>query len=698
MNRPSPRRGPFLRGWPLLVLIPLLAAAGSGALAADAPADALTPERVARLRSVTEVAMSPDGRQVAYTLSVPRQPGVDDDGEPWSELWVLAVASGENRPFVTGKVNVGKVAWTPDGKAIAFLAKRGDDKFKGLYRIPVDGGEARRAAGLKTDVSDFSLAPDGHQVALVGTPAKDEARKKLEEKGFKQEIFEEDLRHARLWIARLFDTNAAGPRLVEVTGSVRQVRWSPAGAALAVAVSPTATVDDGMVRQRVIVVDPATGAVRATVEHAAKLGAVTWSPDGRRLALIAGNHEHDPSAGRLMIVPATGGGPREAVPGWSGDFAHVAWTGPDELLAVTDTGVVSQLARVRLKPGGEEMLSVSTPGQPILGGLALSADGRVAAVVGHAPVHPAEVFTWTAGDEALVRRTDSNPDLAGVRWAKQEVVRYRARDGLELEGILIRPRDLPAGTRAPLILTVHGGPEAHVGHGWLTGYSNPGQVAAARGFAVFHPNYRGSTGRGVEFSKLGQRDAAGKEFDDLIDAVDHLVGMGLVDPKRVGVTGGSYGGYATAWCGTRFSERFAAGVMFVGISDKISKVGTTDIPDEEYLVHARQRPWDDWKFLLERSPIYHAGNCRTPMLILHGADDPRVHPGQSKELYRHLKLRSQAPVRLVLYPGEGHGNRKAAARYDYQLRMLQWFEHYLQGPGGPLPGPDLDYALPAAGN
>jgi dipeptidyl aminopeptidase/acylaminoacyl peptidase len=153
-----------------------------------------------------------------------------------------------------------------------------------------------------------------------------------------------------------------------------------------------------------------------------------------------------------------------------------------------------------------------------------------------------------------------------------------------------------------------------------------------------------------------------------------------VERERVGVTGGSYGGYATAWCSTRFSERFAAGVMMVGISDKISKVGTTDIPEEEFLVHARKRPWDDWQGLLERSPIFHAGASSTPLLILHGKDDPRVNPGQSRELYRHLKLRGGAPVRLVLYPGEGHGNRKAAARLDYALRSLEWFEHYLKSP------------------
>jgi dipeptidyl aminopeptidase/acylaminoacyl peptidase len=665
--------------------------------AADTPPDTLTPDRIARLRAVTEVAVSPDGQHAAYTLSVPRPPGIGDDGEPWSELWMLTIPTGERRPFITGKVNIGKPTWTRDGKGVAFLAKRADDKFKALYWIPIDGGEARKAAELpKTDVSDFSLAPDGPEVALLGTPPEDEARKKLKDKGFKQEIFEEDLRNARVWIARRFETNSSTLRPLELTGSVRQVQWSPAGGALAFAITPTASVDDGMVRQKVLVVDPANGSVKASVDHSAKLGAISWSPDGKRLALIAGNHEHDPSAGRLMIVAASGGSPREVVPGMEGDFDQVAWAGPDELLAVTSKGSISHFVRVRLLAQGQEVTSVTAPGHPILGAFSVSTNSRLAALIGHTPTHPTELFTWTADATALVRRTDSNPDLGGIRWARQEVVRHRARDGLELEGILIHPRDLKAGETAPLILSVHGGPESHVSDGWLTSYSNPGQVAAARGFAVFYPNYRGSTGRGVAFSKLGQADAAGKEFDDLVDAVDHLIARGLVDPKRVGITGGSYGGYATAWCSTRYSDRFAAGVMFVGISDKLSKVGTTDIPDEEFLVHALHRPWDDWQFLLERSPIYHAGKSRTPLLILHGADDPRVHPSQSKEMYRHLKLRSQAPVRLVLYPGEGHGNRKAGARYDYHLRMLQWFQHYLQAQGGPMPGRDIDYALPAA--
>ncbi len=657
--------------------------------------EVLTPHRIAELRLVTAAAISRDGNRVAYTLGVPRKPGVDDDGEPWVELWVTDAREGAARPFVTGKVNVSAVQWTEDGKQIAFLAKRGDDKTNALYLIPVDGGEARKAAELASDISTYSLAPDGRRVALVASEPLAAPKKKLQDKGFKQEIYEEDGHPAKIWLATLFEKNT-NSRPLALEGHVYQVRWSPMDDRLLVAIAPTTLVDDSMMRQRVQVVDGKSGQILARVENVGKLGAIDWSPDGKHIGLIAAADIHDPDAGRLMVVEAAGGAPRDLLPDLQGHVNQFAWSGNDSITYVAAMGVETVLSRVNVAAGAQPSRLLGGADSPIIAALSLSENGRRAALVASIPSHPAELFLWNQPDSALKRRTDSNPGLEKLRFARQEVVRHEARDGLDLEGILIRPLDEEAGKRYPLILSVHGGPEAHVSHGWLSGYNLPGQAAAARGMAVFYPNYRGSTGRGVAFSKLGQGDAAGKEFDDLVDAVDHLIAIGLVDRAKVGVTGGSYGGYATAWCSTRYTERFAAGVMFVGISDKVSKVGTTDIPNEEYYVHALKRPWEDWKFLLERSPIYHAEKSRTPLLILHGKDDPRVNVGQSRELYRHLKMHNQAPVRLVLYPGEVHGNRKAAARLDYNLRMIQWMEHYLKGPGGAMPPMEIDYKDPAA--
>lgn len=681
----------------VLLTLPVWAAAPRPASAENAlaPTSVWTPFDVARVRAVTGTAVSPDGKWIAYTLSVPRAPMTDDDGPNWSELWVVAREGGGSAPraYVSGKTDVANVAWLPDSSAITFTQKRGDDKASSLYALPIGGGEARKAVAWNTGVGAYSFASDGKRVAFLATEPDADARKKAKEKGFTQEIYEEDAKFQRVFVATLFDESAK-PHALAIDGHVHQVRWNPTNETLLVSTAPTPLVDDQYMAQTVKVVDAASGQELARFAHEGKLGELDWSPDGKQVAFLGGADVHDPSATRLFVGPASGGQPVELTAGKALDVDAFAWTSPTHLLAVVSRGTETSFEKV--PAAGGEWKTLVAAGTNVMTQVSLSEDGQHAAFVASAPTHPPELFTMSHGETAPARRTDSNPWFANERLAKQETITWKARDGLELQGVLIHPLDEVAGTRYPLILYVHGGPEAHEQNGWQTAYAKPGQVAAARGFAVFHPNYRGSTGRGVAFSMLSQGDPAGKEFDDLVDAVDHLVAKGLVDAKKVGVTGGSYGGYATAWCSTRFSERFAAGVMFVGISDKISKLGTTDIPNEEFLVHARHRVWDDWNFFLDRSPIRYAGDAKTPLLILHGKDDPRVNPGQSRELYRHLKLRGKAPVRLVLYPGEGHGNRKCAAKFDYSLRMHQWFAHYLQGPGGSMPAWELDYADPEA--
>src|SRR5699024_5841620 len=320
----------------------------------------------------------------------------------------------------------------------------------------------------------------------------------------------------------------------------------------------------------------------------------------------------------------------------------------------------------------------------------LGPDGTAIFVADHA-THPRELYYYNTEKNWVQRLTNHNRWLADITLSRQEAVRWVASGGTELQGLLIYPLDCQQGQTYPLIAAVHGGPEVHYDNGWLTSYSIPGQVGAAQGYFVFYPNYRGSTGRGENFAKSSQADMAGAEFDDIVAGVDELIKGGLVDSSKVGVTGGSYGGYATGWMATRYTDRFAAGLMFVCISNNISKWGTSDIPEELYLVHARERIWEDYESFLKRSPIYYAGQADTPLLIMHGTEDTRVDPSQSYELYRHIKTRTSTPVRMVLYPGEGHGNRNSTARYDYNLRMMNWFNKYLKGedarPGTELAAP-----------
>ena len=644
------------------------------------------PSHVAKLRGVTSARISPDGRHIAYTMAVGRKPFEDDDGPAWVELHVVD-PRGKSRPFVTGKVNVAHVRWTPDGRAIAFLAKRGDDEHQTLYRLPIDGGEARPLITHDTDLQHFVFSHDGQSVALLAQKPIPKQRKENQEKGFNQKIYEEDWRPTTLWIAPA--DGSGEPRALELEGSVRDVCFNPVRPLLAVVITPTPAVDDSYMYKRISLVDADTGKVVGRVDNPGKLGQIAFSPDGKHLAIISGVDIHDPYQGRLMIAAVPGDGSlRDLTPDLKAHVSAFAWKDDQTLVWVAAEGTGTTLGTVNLD--GQKQITAEIAA-PVFRAMSLSNDGRTAALVGHDAKHPTEVFWLAEGSDTPKRLTDSNPWLGEMRFAKQEVVRWKARDGLELEGVLVYPLNYEPGHRYPLIMAVHGGPESHVPNGWVTAYSLPGQVGAARGFAVFYPNYRGSTGRGVEFSKMGQADAAGKEFDDIVDAIDHLAATGLVDKDKVGITGGSYGGYASAWGATYYSERYAASVMFVGISDNISKLGTTDIPDEMYLVHHLKRLWEDWAYFRDRSPIHYVQRNRTPTLILHGDSDPRVHPSQSLELHRHLKTLAQAPVRLVLYPGEGHGNRRAAARYDYNLRLLRWMEHYLQGPGGEAPDFEIDY-------
>jgi dipeptidyl aminopeptidase/acylaminoacyl peptidase len=673
-------------------IAPALAAALvlAGAVTAVAQ-EAFTPHHVAQIRTVASVAASPDGAEFAYVLAVPRVPFQDDDGAAWTELHVVK-ANGESRPYVTGAVNVAGVRWTPDGLGLAFLARRTGDDTRALYVVPRDGGEAQRLFAHTTDIMSYEFSPDGRQIAFVARETPSKERQDLARRGFNQEIFEETLLAPRVWIVPLQERKAGVARLIDLPGAASTLTWNAAGTRLAVLYAPTALVDDDLMERRVHVIDPAAGTLVTRIENPGKIGQVSWSPDGATLAMVSAADRNDPSEGRLMVVPAGGGALRDLMPRYEAHVRAFAWKDADTLVFASDEGVDSVVGEVRTD--GTDRRTLVAAGGPIINAMDRAASGAMA-FVAHTPAHPAEVFLVDAGRPAPTRLTNNNPWIADLRLARQEVVSFTARDGLALEGILVRPLDEQAGQRYPLILTVHGGPEARDANGWVTSYANPGQVGAAQGFAVFYPNYRGSTGRGVAFSKLSQGDPAGKEFDDLVDSVDHLVNTGLVDRARVGITGGSYGGYASAWGASYYTERFAASVMFVGISNMVSKIGTTDIANEEFHVHALKWPWDDWQFVLERSPIFHAAKSRTPTLILHGTADPRVHPTQSLEFYRHLKLHGNTPVRLVWYPGEGHGNARAASRLDYNLRLMQWMTHYLKGPGGDPPPYDLDYRATA---
>lgn len=662
----------------------LLVATTALMLSAPLFARDITIEETITVQSITSAAVSADGQLAAFTRNVPRTPYVDDDGSNYTELFTV---TGENDPvpFITGKHSLGSIQ--VHGNAIYFLAKRGEDKHTSLYRIATTGGEAQRVLAHENSISSYALSADGRYIAFRARAKADDNDEKLSKKGFKAEIYEEEFEFTHAW---LFDTQADAAEPVQVTDNeqIYSVDFRPGHEQLLVRAAPTALVDDNYMSSSYRLIDY-TGETVSSFESVGKLGKAEFSPDGRYVAVIGAADYNDPADGRLYVYDTQKENERvEVLPNYMGHVQDIAWRRNDELVWLGHRGTESEVQALTMQ--WLESRTLLELGKAIVVDIEVAEGQSDVYVRAHTAAHPTELFRLQ--NQQLIRLTDSNPWLADITLPRQETITYKARDGLDLEGIVIYPTDYQEGQQYPLIMVVHGGPEAHYSNGWLDRYASPVKHAAQQGYALFFPNYRGSTGRGVEFSKLGQNDYAGKEFDDLVDGKDHLVEMGLVDSAKVGITGGSYGGFASAWGATALTEHFAASVMFVGISDNISKFGTTDIAKEMHAVHARSYPWEKWQWYLERSPIYHAEKARTPILILHGKEDTRVHPSQSMELYRYLKTHGNVPVRLVLYPGEGHGNRRVASQLDYGMRMMRWMNHFLVEGGTEAPAHELPHS------
>jgi len=648
-------------------------------------ASPLTLEDINSLKQVTAARMNPAGDRIGYLLQVPREIYIDDDGKSYNELHVTDL-QGNSTPFVTGDVDITDIAWAASGKSIFFLAQRDEEAdFNSLYQIALVGGEAEQLFTHVNSISRIYPSPNGGILAFTATDAPPEMATELEEKGFKAVVYEESVLPSKVWMLDLETLESAAH---ELPGSASSFTWSSDGSRYAVALAPTPLVDDDYTSRDIHVVDTATAKVQSRMGSVGKLGPFAFSPDGERIAYIGSVDINDPSQGRLYVASSSGGERRELVPEYLGHVSNFIWGGDDNVRWLGTRGVYTEWATISVY---ETQSPVAAPQSgPIVRTVNGNPGQDVVAAIADTPEHPSELFVLRDGAKP-VRLTDSNPFLSERELAKQEAITYKARDGLELEAILIHPAKRERGGN-PLVVIAHGGPESSFSNGWMTGYSRPGQVLAANGYAVVYPNYRGSTGRGVEFSKLDQHDYAEEEFNDLVDAKRYLVEEGLVDPDRVGITGGSYGGYASMWSASALTEEYAAAVAFVGISNHISKFGTGDIPYEMFNAHALAWPWDDWMWIFKRSPVYHAGKTKTPLLIMGGDKDPRVHPSQSLEMYRSVKIRTDTPVRLVIYPGEVHGNRNTAARYDYSLRLMRWMDHYLKGPGGEPPPYELDHA------
>ena len=660
-----------------LFLTALLFCVFSSAL--QAKDNKLTPEMIVNMKHVTQVAIDPSGQKIAFVLNVPRTEE-DKHGKSYSEIWLTTVDGKKPKQYISKPGRPSSVSWSPDGKWITFLSKKTKEKDKKngktehtqIYKIAVTGGESSTLTKHNSSISRYHWSPDGKSIAFVAADPETKEEKEAQKAGRDWKVYDENYKHLRLWILDI--ASGKTRQLFEEDLSVWNFVWTPDSKQIIFQAAETPLIDDSYVFQKIYTTPISAGTPEVLCNTKGKLGSMAVSPDGKKLAFLGAISLNDPLAQSLFTVPIDGEIVRFLSQNVASSGTWVDWINNKTLALLSVKGTQTVLSKVNAENG--KMTDIIAGG-PIMQSIDLnSKTGRFAAVA-HAHRHPREVFSGKIAGDKIKRLTNHNPWMKSKRIARQEVTEWLGADGWRIEGVLTYPLYYKAGQKYPLVLQIHGGPEGVSLNGWTTSAGYPVQVLAGEGYFVLQPNYRGSGGRGVDFSKADHDDLGGKEFEDVLAGVDTLIERGFVDGERVGTGGWSYGGYFSAWAATRHSERFKASVVAAGISNWISFAGTTDIPHEMSLVHWNSY-WHTQRDLhWERSPQYYIEKADTPTLVIHGMSDTRVHPEQGIQLYTALKIK-RVPTKLVLYPRQPHGLVERAHQLDYMKRVVEWFNKYLQ--------------------
>lgn len=635
----------------------------------------LSPEDVVQLEQVRQVRMHPKGTHLAYTILVPRQQD-EPVGRDYQELHVVDLQNGDETGLVTAPQSASAPAWIPDTNRLAYhMTDDEQHEQPQVYSTDISSDDVERHTSAPEGVIDYAFSPDGSRLAYtMRTPVSEEVQQRRDE-GFDMEVSGENERHIRLWIQEDDESRAVTPADM----SVRDFEWAPGSEEMAVRITYGTGIDDEMMFSEILKLDINDESLELLAESQGKVGRMAFSPDGTRFAFLAAKSINDPLPQRIYVNEEGGVMPTDITPeDYEGTPEWLEWKDSNTLRFVAVEGTQTALREIpasggdmQLLAGGESEVFRSVSFDDTM--------NRFAAAV-HRRDHPAEVYLGSLPGPEWERLTEHNTFLEERELGRQETVEWQGPDGLRIEGVLTYPLDYREDNLYPLAILPHGGPEGVSLDGWTTRSLYPAQVLAAEGYMVLEPNYRGSSGRGSGYTMANHRDLGGKEFEDVLRGIDDLAYKGMVDPGRVGISGTSYGGYFSAWAGTRHSNRFAAAITFAGLSNWISFMGTTDIPHEMSLTH-----WDLWWFENEgltwdRSPVAHLQNTDTPILVAHGKADDRVHPEQSIQLHQFLKL-NDITTQLVMYPREPHGLTERAHSIDFMERVVDWFDRYVKEDG-----------------
>ncbi|MCX7041372.1 MAG: S9 family peptidase [Gammaproteobacteria bacterium] len=629
----------------------------AGSVSASQP---LALDDMARLVDLSEPGFSPDGEVIVYTASSANT-GAD---LAQSDLWRVGFdGQGRRRLTDTAEVSEWQPRWSPDGRSIAFLSDAPADGAKDeeattqVWLMPATGGKPRRLTHHPSGVDDFGWSPDSKRLVLVQ--------------------FKEDgigyLDHRRTHLVLLDVASGKSEQLTSGAHDELLPAWSPDGRWIAY-VSKRGADPDRHLNFDIYLIEPRIGASerQLTTFPGADLDPYwetrpSWSPDNKRIAYLQGSEDKwiYYAPWQLAVVDVDTG--KASLPAPIDRCMSKPQWAPDgkSVYLLIEQSRVTHLSRVEL---ASEMVSELTFGNRFDYDLSVSKGGRIA-VLGGGDLRPYDISVLA--EKGLRTIADHNEFLAARQLAPVEAIRFTSSDGLEIEGMLVRPVGYQPGTRYPTIVRAHGGPVYQFSHEFMVDW----QLYAAKGYAVVAINPRGGSGRGFEFSKAIYADWGNRDARDVLEGIEHVVRMGVADPDRLGIGGWSYGAILTNAIIAQ-DTRFKAAISGAGASNMYALYGH-DQYIREYELELGA-PWKN-RELYDRAsfPFLHADRIKTPTMFQCGEQDLNVPCLGAEQMYQALRSLG-VPTRLVVYPGEGHQLVVPSYLRDRMARNLAWYDHYLK--------------------